>query len=87
MLPCLQKQLFGNECMGCGFQRSIVLLLKGDFVEAFIMYPAIYPLMGLLSIILYTTFFKLKYSSTIVSVLGVVTVLTIISNYLIKLYL
>ncbi|VXB74516.1 conserved hypothetical protein [Flavobacterium sp. 9AF] len=42
MLPCLSKTLFGVECLGCGTQRSLVLLLHGDFVGAFKMYPAIY---------------------------------------------
>ena len=28
MLPCLNKKLFGFECLGCGLQRSIVLLFK-----------------------------------------------------------
>jgi hypothetical protein len=42
MLPCLSKTLFGVECLGCGFQRSFLLVLQGNFFEAFQMYPAIY---------------------------------------------
>jgi uncharacterized membrane protein YozB (DUF420 family) len=42
MLPCLNKKLFGIDCFGCGTQRSLALLLKGDFVGAFTMYPAIF---------------------------------------------
>lgn len=42
MIPCLSKTLFGIECLGCGFQRSLLLLFKGDFAMAFQMYPAIY---------------------------------------------
>jgi hypothetical protein len=30
------------ECLGCGLQRAFLLLLKGDFIGAFQMYPAIY---------------------------------------------
>ena len=51
MLPCSNKQLFGLECMGCGIQRAIKLILEGKFVEAFYMYPAIYPIIFLLLII------------------------------------
>ena len=36
--------MFGVDCLGCGMQRSFVLLMKGEFVEAFRMYPAIYTL-------------------------------------------
>lgn len=42
MLPCLNKSLFGIECFGCGIQRSFFLLMKGEFVKAFHMFPAIY---------------------------------------------
>ena len=42
MIPCMNKKLFGVECMGCGTQRAIWLLLQGDFIGAFKMFPAIY---------------------------------------------
>ncbi len=42
MLPCLFKSLFGIECLGCGFQRAFLLLLKGEFNAAFQMYPALF---------------------------------------------
>jgi hypothetical protein len=42
MFPCLNKKLFGIECLGCGTQRAIVLILKGDFIAAFYQFPAIY---------------------------------------------
>jgi hypothetical protein len=41
-LPCLNKKMFGVECFGCGTQRSFLLLVKGDFIGAFHMFPAIY---------------------------------------------
>jgi len=42
MLPCLSKKYFGMECMGCGSQRALLLVFKGEFSEAFFMFPAIY---------------------------------------------
>ncbi|GAA4769715.1 MULTISPECIES: DUF2752 domain-containing protein [Flavobacterium] len=42
MIPCMNKSLFGVECMGCGTQRSLLLLSKGEFIEAFYMFPPIY---------------------------------------------
>ncbi|WP_410477204.1 DUF2752 domain-containing protein [Maribacter sp. Hel_I_7] len=30
---------------GCGLQRSLLFLIKGEFVSAFLMYPAIYPML------------------------------------------
>ncbi len=42
MIPCMNKQFFGVDCLGCGTQRALLLVLKGDFVAAFHMFPAIY---------------------------------------------
>jgi len=47
MLPCMNKWLFGIDCPGCGLQRSIALLLNGEFVRAFKMFPAIYSMLFL----------------------------------------
>lgn len=42
MFPCISKTLFGIECLGCGFQRALVLLFQGNFEGAFKMYPALF---------------------------------------------
>lgn len=48
MLPCINKMLFGIDCPGCGLQRSVVLLVQGNFGQAFEMYPAVFSLLLLL---------------------------------------
>lgn len=45
MIPCLFKKITGFDCLGCGFQRSLFLLFKGDFSAAFQMYPAIFTML------------------------------------------
>ncbi len=42
MIPCLSKKLLGIDCMGCGTQRALLLIFKGEFSAAFHMFPAIY---------------------------------------------
>ncbi len=42
MIPCINKSIFGVECLGCGAQRALVLILKGEYKEAFYMFPPIY---------------------------------------------
>jgi hypothetical protein len=87
MLPCLNKQVFGFECMGCGLQRSALLLLKGEFAEAFIMYPAIYTLAALFLFILLNSFKNYKNGFKIITILAISNVVIIVCSYLIKLYL
>ncbi len=84
MLPCLNKKLFGVDCLGCGMQRSIVLLLKGEFSAAFHMYPAIYPLMLLLAFIGFNFFIQFKNGKSIKVGLMIFTALTMIISYVIK---
>ncbi len=48
ILPCMNKSLFGVDCLGCGTQRSLLLLINGDFIKAFYQFPAIYTTLLLL---------------------------------------
>ena len=85
MLPCLNKKLFGMECMGCGFQRSVALLLHGDFIAAFKMYPAIYPLIALLIYVLLNLKFKFNNAQKIIRLLAIIAIILIVSNFILKL--
>jgi uncharacterized protein DUF2752 len=42
MIPCMNKKLFGIDCLGCGTQRAFMLIAHGEFTAAFRMFPAIY---------------------------------------------
>ena len=84
MLPCLNKKLFGFECMGCGLQRSVSLLLHGDFIAAFKMYPAIYTIIPLALVIITSLFIKFKYKKKIINYLAIATVAIIIISFIIK---
>ncbi len=85
MLPCLNKKLFGFECMGCGLQRAVALVFQGEFMAAFKMYPAVYSLIVLFFCIGINVFFKFKHSNKIIGVLAIITVTTIVASYVIKL--
>ena len=84
MLPCLSKTLFGFECMGCGLQRSLLLVFKGQFLEAFWMYPAIYPLLILGGLLLLNRFYKFKFYQKSTNVLSLISIGTIFTNYILK---
>lgn len=84
MLPCLNKKYLGFDCMGCGIQRSIAHLLKGEFIEAFMMYPAIFPLLALLGVLAVNQFISFKYANKSIIFLSILTVATIIVSYVLK---
>lgn len=85
MLPCLNKKLLGFECMGCGGQRAVALLLQGDFIAAFYMYPAIYTLIPLFLVVGINLFYKFKYAVQIIKLLAISSIAIIITSFLIKL--
>ena len=84
MLPCLNKKFFGIDCMGCGIQRAISLIFQGEFIAAFQMYPAIYSLLTLFLFAGVNIFFKFKHSNKIVGTLAILTLVIIITSYIIK---
>ena len=85
MIPCLNKKLFGFECLGCGLQRSVSLLFHGEFIAAFKMYPAIYTLIPLFLLIGINIFYKFKNANKIINILAIASVSIIIISYTIKL--
>jgi CHASE2 domain-containing sensor protein len=62
MLPCMNKQIFGIECPGCGFQRSMSLLLDGNFIDALKIYPAIFTIILLVGFVGASLVFNIKNS-------------------------
>lgn len=84
MIPCMNKKLFGIECLGCGTQRALALLLKGDFVGAFEMFPAIYTLLLFLgSVGLHFIDKKRNYSKPIIF-LGVTNGIIMVVSFIFK---
>jgi hypothetical protein len=85
MLPCVNKKLFGMECLGCGIQRATALFFKGEFIAAFKLYPAIYTLLLLLSVVIFNLFVKFRYDFKIKMGLIYLNVLVMVVSYIYKL--
>jgi len=84
MLPCVNKKVFGVECPGCGVQRSFAHLVKGEFTEAFHMYPAIFTLVILFAFLIVNKRYKFRFRKKIILTLAIVNVLIIVISYVIK---
>ena len=84
MLPCLNKTLFGVDCLGCGIQRSISLIFQGQFVAAYKMYPAIFTLFVLAIFLIFNLFIKFKHDYKIKMGLIILIVILVVISYLFK---
>lgn len=85
MIPCLSKKVFGFDCPGCGLQRSTASLIRGEFSEAFFHYPGIYPLIALAIIMMLDRFYPIKNGPKLIGGLALLTIGTVLINYIIKL--
>jgi len=48
LLTCPIKYFYGVDCPGCGMQRSIIELLKGNIWDSIQLYPPLIPLIMLM---------------------------------------
>jgi hypothetical protein len=87
MLPCLNKKLLGFDCFGCGIQRSLAFILKGEFGSAFEMYPAIYTLLLLFGLIVLNAFKNFKHGTKLISILAILNGIIIVTNFIIKIFI
>jgi hypothetical protein len=84
MLPCMNKWLFGLECPGCGTQRALMLLLRGEFTAAFTMFPAIYTTIMLFVLLGLHLFDKSRNYQRIVIVTAILNAVIMIFSYIYK---
>jgi len=84
MLPCMNKSLFGIDCIGCGTQRSLLLILNGEFTKAFYQFPAIYTTLLLFGLIgLHLIDKKRNYQKIIIG-LAIINAIIMIISYIYK---
>jgi hypothetical protein len=83
MLSCPWKKM-GIDCMGCGMQRSIIFLLKGEFIEAFYMFPPIYTLILMFGYLILHLKFHFKTGHKVLLALFIINIIITITNYILK---
>jgi len=87
LIPCPFKYLTGLDCPGCGFQRSFMQLIKGNFHSSFVLYPATIPLLIFFTYGIADSFFRLDTSANIIKkTLFIVNGSIVIASYAIKLW-
>lgn len=84
LLGCPWKQQLDIECMGCGIQRALIHILKGEFIEAFYMYPAIYSLILMFSFLILHLKFDFNNGSKILVYLFSLNAIIIIISFILK---
>lgn len=82
---CFYKKFLGVECPGCGMQRSFIELLKFEFGESIILYPALIPTLILIIYLILHLFFKYKNGANILKILFIINTTIVVLGYIYKL--
>lgn len=83
-LTCYYRQLSGIDCPGCGMQRSFIVLLRGNFMESFILYPALLPALFTLTLTALHLIFKFKNGAAAIKYSFIITMVIVTINYILK---
>lgn len=84
MLPCMNKSLLGIDCLGCGTQRALMLIVNGDFNKAFYVFPPIYTTMLLFGLLGLHIIDKSRNYHKIIIVIALINALIMIFAYFYK---
>lgn len=85
MQSCFYKKYFGIECPGCGMQRSLIELLRGDFMESLKLFPALIPTIALIVFLILHLVFKFKHGANILKNLFIINTSIVVLSYIYKL--
>lgn len=84
-LPCLFKAIWGIECPGCGFQRALLFLMRGEWLASACTWPALLPLLAFILLAVLKISGVKKITGDLIKNVGFVCLIIILISYLLKL--
>lgn len=82
---CHYYSTTGMKCPGCGLQTAIIELLRGNFTDSFLAYPALLPIIfTIIWSIVFFAIFKTKKGLKFLIVLIIIDVLLIFGNWFLQ---
>lgn len=81
---CPFHKYLGIDCLGCGMQRAFIELLKGNLKESIQQYPALIPMLLLISFLIIHLKFRLRWGALILKSLFMMCVCIIVFSYIYK---
>jgi len=83
--PCIYNEKLGFECLGCGLQRSLIELLKGNILESLKLYPALIPIILMFGYLLLHLIFRFQKGGDILKYIFIFNIAVVIIHYIFKL--
>ncbi|ARS42792.1 hypothetical protein CA265_25260 [Sphingobacteriaceae bacterium GW460-11-11-14-LB5] len=86
LFSCPFKAHFGIDCPGCGLQRSVLALLRGDIIASFKFYPATIPLIFVVVFTIIHLKVDFKFGAQLIKIVFAGVAVIILINYIYKIY-
>ena len=86
LFSCPFKAHFGIDCPGCGLQRSVLALFRGDLIASFKFYPATIPLIFVVLFTLVHLKVDFKFGAQLIKIVFAGVEVIILINYIYKIY-
>lgn len=84
LFTCFFKSHFGMECPGCGMQRALIALLRGDISGSLDYHAALIPFILTIASLILQIIFKHEKGGKVVMWLFILTTTITISQYIIR---
>ena len=84
LLPCPSRVLLHMDCPGCGMQRSIICLLRGDLRGSLAFHPAAIPMLALVVFAALHLLFRFSKGAKIIIFLQCTVAIITIAFYIYK---
>ncbi|MFO7842706.1 MAG: DUF2752 domain-containing protein [Bacteroidales bacterium] len=82
---CFYKKHFGLECPGCGMQRAFIELLKGNFTESLILFPALLPTIIMVIYLILHLILKFAKGAQVLKIMFIINTSIVVLSYIYKL--
>nr|WP_109608944.1 DUF2752 domain-containing protein [Mucilaginibacter oryzae] len=86
LITCPFKKLTGIDCPGCGMQRAVIALLKGEIYNSFKYYPACIAVLVTALFVILSKRYRFNKTQILKKAFYSITLSIIIVSYVIKLY-
>jgi len=84
LLSCPSRKYLHIECPGCGFQRSVIALLRGEWLLSWQLYPASMVIIALCVVTALHIRFEFKHGAAIIKWLQIFAGTIILISYSLK---
>lgn len=84
MLTCPSKSFFLMDCPGCGLQRSLIALLKGDIALSWQLYPPSMFIVATILLLVAHLIIGFRNSLLFLKIMFIITISVMTVNYIYK---